>query len=192
MTGPSPVSLAAASAKSASLAHVFNPDADDDDDDDLTKRKKRKLQMLTYTEDEKRSAKINLYGQSLAISLPPLGSLKTLPATLAALNRTEDRTATLKALMDSIPTAPAPLFAHAVAWDSVDATFVEKRIQPWVTRKITEYLGEEEKTLVAFVCSKIAAKAKPQYVDPLLFIASCFFSRCLLLQGDFGGNQNGS
>jgi RNA-binding protein 25 len=78
---------------------------------------------------------------------------------------TEDRTATLKALMDSIPTAAAPLFAHAVAWDSVDATFVEKRIQPWVTRKITEYLGEEEKTLVAFVCSKIAAKAKPQYVS---------------------------
>lgn len=32
---------------------------------------------------------------------------------------------------------------------------VEKKMRPWVTKKIIEYLGQEEKTLIDFILSKI-------------------------------------
>ena len=34
-------------------------------------------------------------------------------------------------------------------------TLMEKRIQPWISKKILEYIGEEEPTLVEFICSKV-------------------------------------
>lgn len=33
---------------------------------------------------------------------------------------------------------------------------MERRVRPWINRKIIEYIGEEEPTLVDFVCSKVA------------------------------------
>jgi len=33
---------------------------------------------------------------------------------------------------------------------------VDKRIKPWVNKKIFEYIGEEEQTLVEFICSKVS------------------------------------
>ena len=35
---------------------------------------------------------------------------------------------------------------------------MEKRIKPWVTKKILEYIGEEEPTLTDFICSSIMSK----------------------------------
>lgn len=32
---------------------------------------------------------------------------------------------------------------------------MERRIRPWINKKIIEYIGEEEATLVDFVCSKV-------------------------------------
>lgn len=34
-------------------------------------------------------------------------------------------------------------------------------MRPWVTKKIVEYLGEEEKTLIDFILNKITAKTPP-------------------------------
>ncbi len=33
---------------------------------------------------------------------------------------------------------------------------VDKRIKPWVNKKIFEYIGEQEPTLVEFICSKVS------------------------------------
>ena len=38
---------------------------------------------------------------------------------------------------------------------------MEKRIQPWVNKKIKEYIGDEEPTLVEFICGKVKAKGDP-------------------------------
>ncbi len=35
---------------------------------------------------------------------------------------------------------------------------MEKRIKPWVTKKIVEYIGEEEPTLTDFICTSIMSK----------------------------------
>ena len=32
---------------------------------------------------------------------------------------------------------------------------MEKRIKPWITKKIVEYIGENEPTLVEFISSKV-------------------------------------
>ena len=37
----------------------------------------------------------------------------------------------------------------------VDNTLMEKRIRPWVHKKIAEYIGEPEPTLTDFICSKV-------------------------------------
>lgn len=34
-------------------------------------------------------------------------------------------------------------------------TLMDRRIRPWINKKIIEYIGEEEATLVDFVCSKV-------------------------------------
>lgn len=35
-------------------------------------------------------------------------------------------------------------------------TLMDRRIKPWINKKIIEYIGEEEATLVDFVCSKVS------------------------------------
>ena len=32
---------------------------------------------------------------------------------------------------------------------------MEKRIGPWINKKIVEYIGEEELTLTEFICNKV-------------------------------------
>ncbi len=39
----------------------------------------------------------------------------------------------------------------------VDQQLMERRIRPWVNKKITEYIGEPEPTLTDFICSKVLA-----------------------------------
>ena len=43
---------------------------------------------------------------------------------------------------------------------------MERRIRPWINKKIIEYIGEEEATLVDFVCSKVSLLCFP----PLIFV----------------------
>ena len=41
---------------------------------------------------------------------------------------------------------------------------MEKRIRPWVNKKISEYIGEPEPTLTDFICSKVLAGSPPDAV----------------------------
>ena len=40
----------------------------------------------------------------------------------------------------------------------VDSTLMEKRIKPWINKKIIEYIGEEEQSLVEYICQKVRGK----------------------------------
>ena len=42
---------------------------------------------------------------------------------------------------------------------------MDKRIKPWVTKKIVEYIGEEEATLTEFICQKVVARSTPQSIQ---------------------------
>lgn len=46
---------------------------------------------------------------------------------------------------------------------------MERRIRPWINKKIIEYIGEEEATLVDFVCSKVSLLLPPSPTFVLYF-----------------------
>eukprot|EP00252_Welwitschia_mirabilis_P023953 TRINITY_DN691_c0_g1_i1.p1 TRINITY_DN691_c0_g1~~TRINITY_DN691_c0_g1_i1.p1 ORF type:complete len:855 (+),score=279.07 TRINITY_DN691_c0_g1_i1:214-2778(+) len=59
-----------------------------------------------------------------------------------------------KQLIDTIPKTREALFAYSINWDVYDKHNLHERMRPWISKKITEFLGEEEKSLVDFVVNK--------------------------------------
>ncbi|GFR75780.1 RNA-binding protein 25 [Elysia marginata] len=125
--------------KKFTIGEVFNQD-----DDENMEPKKRKLVPLDYDEDKT--------------------SATTSPAEKKAATAEEKRQK-IKQLIDSIPTGKDELYAFTVDWDIVDQNLMDKRIKPWVTKKIIEYIGEEEPTLTEFICQKVVAKSTPQSIQ---------------------------
>ena len=39
---------------------------------------------------------------------------------------------------------------------------MQKRIRPWINKKISEYIGDDEPELMEFICSKLANKTTAQ------------------------------
>jgi len=74
----------------------------------------------------------------------------------------EERKKAVKKLVESIPTDRDELFAYNVDWEQLDENLMEKRIKPWINKKIIEYIGEEEATLNDFICSKIQQRTNPE------------------------------
>jgi len=76
----------------------------------------------------------------------------------------EERKRLVKELIDRIPTGKEDLFSFGVCWDYMDASLVEQRVRPWVNKKIKEYIGDEEPSLVVFICEKIVARTEPHKI----------------------------
>jgi len=76
----------------------------------------------------------------------------------------EEKRKHIKSLIEKIPTEKNELFAYNLDWTVVDKVLMEKRIRPWINKKIVEYIGEEEPTLVEFICSKIMAGSAAQSI----------------------------
>eukprot|EP01087_Luapelamoeba_hula_P020692 TRINITY_DN7108_c0_g1_i4.p1 TRINITY_DN7108_c0_g1~~TRINITY_DN7108_c0_g1_i4.p1 ORF type:complete len:644 (+),score=113.72 TRINITY_DN7108_c0_g1_i4:1885-3816(+) len=67
-----------------------------------------------------------------------------------------------KAIVKMIPTDKDALFAFPVSWEDIEAgSILSKRMQPWVAKKIVEYLGEEEPALEQFIITKMGEKMTP-------------------------------
>jgi len=65
-------------------------------------------------------------------------------------------------IIDKIPTGKEGLFAVEIDWTLIDKhKIVDRKMKPWVSKKIMEYLGEEEKTLIDFIMNKITAHTPP-------------------------------
>lgn len=133
-----PVSLAPGKKKKLDVREVFNND--DDDDSNLGAGKKRKLVPLDYGEDKKKKEDKK---EDVAKSQ-------------------EEKRRHIKSLIDKIPTEKTALFAFQLDWAAVDNQLMERRIRPWINKKIIEYIGEPEPTLVDFICSKVLAGSAPQ------------------------------
>lgn len=99
------------------------------------------------------------------------------------------RTQDLKTLVDQIPTDKDALFAFPINWTAVEKVcpylseisvhlrshsrvalnaeqfnIVTDKMHSWVTKKIHEYLGEEEPTMIEFIIKKLRQRAAPQSI----------------------------
>ncbi|CDQ96004.1 unnamed protein product [Oncorhynchus mykiss] len=130
--------------KKLTVDSVFNK-FDDEEADEAPR--KRKLVPLDYGDDDK-----NL--QSVVDGASGLAAIKGA--------NTEEKRKHIKSLIEKIPTGKTELFSYPLDWSAVDSTLMDRRIRPWINKKIIEYIGEEEATLVDFVCSKVMAHGTPQ------------------------------
>lgn len=74
----------------------------------------------------------------------------------------DERKRAVKKLVESIPADRDELFAYPIDWSQLDQSLMEKRIKPWINKKIIEYIGEEEDSLNDFICSKIKQQTKAE------------------------------
>ncbi|KAJ6718975.1 SPLICING FACTOR PWI DOMAIN-CONTAINING PROTEIN / RNA RECOGNITION MOTIF (RRM)-CONTAINING PROTEIN [Salix purpurea] len=58
-----------------------------------------------------------------------------------------------KQLIDMIPKTKEELFLYEINWAVYDKHELHERMRPWISKKITEFLGEEETTLVDYIVS---------------------------------------
>lgn len=73
--------------------------------------------------------------------------------------------AEVQSVIDRIPTSKEDLFKIDVDWALIDKhKIIDKKMKPFVTKKIMEYLGEEEKTLIDFIMSKISGHIAPEEI----------------------------
>ena len=117
-----------------------------DEDDDASNGPQLKRARLTSLQNELESSRRTTASSDLH------GSLMS----------SEERKKAVKKLVESIPTDRDELFAYNIDWEQLDENLMEKRIKPWINKKIIEYIGEEEQTLNDFICSKIREKTKAE------------------------------
>ncbi|ETV87742.1 hypothetical protein, variant [Aphanomyces astaci] len=123
-------------------------------DDDDTAKPQRKFVPLDYTDEEKLAASVEAQ----------------VARTVARINSRSDG---VEGIIRSIPTDKKGLFRFPVDWTAVDKLkLVELKMKPWVNKKIVEYLGEEEESLIGFVLRQLnqhtAAQAIVDELVPVL------------------------
>merc|ERR1712029_866870 len=153
---PKPLLQIQPTKKKVDVKDVFNQD----DDDGLGVGKKKKLAPLP-TSGSGRHATSGADGKNSE------GAGKDQSrdgGKKSGKSSAEDKRKHIKSLIDKIPTDKAALFEYNIDWDLVDNQLMEKRIRPWVNKKIAEYIGEPEPTLTDFICSKVLAGSTPKAV----------------------------
>ncbi|KAI5639560.1 PWI domain-containing protein [Phthorimaea operculella] len=76
----------------------------------------------------------------------------------------EEKRKHIKSLIDKIPTNKEQLFQYKLDTTQIDSVLMERKIRPWINKKIIEYIGEPEPTLVDFICSKVLAGSPPNTI----------------------------
>jgi hypothetical protein len=82
-----------------------------------------------------------------------------------------DAKAKAQQVIDKIPTERAELFKFDIDWPLVDEhNIIELKMKTWVKKKIIEYLGEEESTLIDYICKKLSEHTAPDILLELLLL----------------------
>ncbi|XP_017487215.1 PREDICTED: RNA-binding protein 25-like [Rhagoletis zephyria] len=142
------ISSSDAKRKRLMVSDVFN--TIEDDEANVQNGKKRRPPPNALLEDSNTDS--NLSGSS---NKPAVG------LSSSQLSQEEKRRQ-VKIIIDKIPTLKEELFNYSIEWDRLDNSLMEKRIKPWINKKISDYIGEEEKTLLEFICQKLQTKCSAQ------------------------------
>lgn len=83
-------------------------------------------------------------------------------STVSTLTPEEQLKARQKQLVDQIPIEKSKLFVYPIDWSLVRKhSVIITTMKPWITKKVVEYLGEEEETLINFIVSKLENRCDP-------------------------------
>jgi hypothetical protein len=106
-------------------------------DDDEDSKRDRPLITIDYTEDDRAKTQAKSMGGRL--------------------------TERQQAMVEQIPRDKEQLWTHPIDWAVVDKNdIVDGKIRAWVVKKIKEYLGEEEQTLINFITTKLKHHCSPK------------------------------
>lgn len=71
--------------------------------------------------------------------------------------------AKIEAVANLIPIEKDDLFNYSLDWTVIKKHgILDQVIKPWVSKKVEEYLGENEETLCSFILSKLVAECSPR------------------------------
>eukprot|EP00438_Fugacium_kawagutii_P012368 Skav216279 [mRNA] locus=scaffold951:177812:198145:+ [translate_table: standard] len=71
----------------------------------------------------------------------------------------------MRRLIQQVPTDKARAFTFDIDWDAVHGNnIIEKKLRPWVKKKVTEFLGNEEQGMIEFILKKVTAHTKPDII----------------------------
>jgi RNA-binding protein 25 len=77
--------------------------------------------------------------------------------------------ADLAALAEKVPTSREALYAWTIDWAAFDeAEVLEKRLRPWIVKKVIEYVSEEDPILRDFILTKLRQHTPPAELETAL------------------------
>ncbi|PRP77391.1 hypothetical protein PROFUN_14397 [Planoprotostelium fungivorum] len=116
-----------------------------------------KKKAAIFTNDDQESDE--LYEQKKKLKLTRLDT------NLHHENERKIKVERVKALLDQIPTEKEQVFAYPIDWETIEKeNIIENKLRPWVTKKFVEYLGQEEKTLIAYIVNQIKQRTDPKEI----------------------------
>ena len=86
--------------------------------------------------------------------------------------RAERRPVDVAAIIATVPTARDDIFAHPMDWSTFTTAKIDAIASKWISKKLTDLLGESEPALARFVLEKLDARVSPldliADLDPVL------------------------
>ena len=76
----------------------------------------------------------------------------------------EERKAAIKELVATIPVDKEGLWEWNVKWDKVDQSMITHKLEPFLKKKVVEYIGDESFDLVTFILEKIASHSSVETI----------------------------
>jgi RNA-binding protein 25 len=75
--------------------------------------------------------------------------------------RAERRPVDVAAIIATVPTARDDIFAHPMDWSTYTTAEIDAVASKWISKKLTDLLGESEPALARFVLEKLDARVSP-------------------------------
>ncbi|EMR08132.1 hypothetical protein PNEG_03570 [Pneumocystis murina B123] len=74
----------------------------------------------------------------------------------------ESKIRRIKEIVASVPSEKEGLWSWSIKWDRLTESIIEEKIQPFITKKIVEYVGVQEDDLIKFILDHLRKKGSAE------------------------------
>ncbi|XP_038703620.1 RNA-binding protein 25 isoform X2 [Tripterygium wilfordii] len=159
VSGAQPVNLAAAAEFAKHISHVASKEEKPDAEKERSRRSRDRSGQRDRDRNDEDSSRTRDEDKGKTYDRERHREAKT-PDTKKLLDA--------KQLIDMIPKTKEELFSYEINWAVYDKHELHERMRPWISKKITEFLGEEETTLVDYIVSSTQEHVKASQMLELL------------------------